>query len=123
MVKLNIDELKPQKGGFFDNLLAKESVPKSVQRWAHAFGRSLYAATMWAHQGLGMVQSGVWIFATAAVVLYLPLLRAIDSDREMIRALKTEMTQTMMMPGAPPAAGRPDFPPLDLSGLDFKLPL
>ena len=124
MVRLNIEELKtPQKKGFFGSLFSKDSVPESVRRLAGTWSNGLYAASMWAQQGFGFVGSYAWIFATAAVVIYLPLLRAVDSDRETIRAIRAEMVQKTagMAPGVAP--GRPDLGNLDISGLDFKIQL
>ena len=85
MVRLNIEELKqPQKKGFFGSI----GLPEPVRRMANSWSNGLYAASMYAQQGLGYVSSFAWIFATAAVVIYLPLLRAMDSDRETIRAIR-----------------------------------
>merc|ERR1711941_63434 len=120
MGRLNIEELKqPQKKGFFGSF----GLPEPVRRVANTWSNGLYAASMYAQQGLGYVSSFAWVFATAAVVIYLPLLRAMDSDRETIRAIRAEMVQKTagMVPGAAPRG--PDLGNLDISGLDFKIQL
>jgi len=73
MGRLNIKEKTPQNTSFMN-----------VQNWT----AGLHRASLWAQRGFGYLSTFAWVLATGAVVLYLPILRALDSDRELIKAIK-----------------------------------
>lgn len=86
MVRLDISELKktPQPG-LLAGIFGQWTLPEPVRVWGTWCAQGV---PRWVQHGVSFVSSYTWIFATAAVIIYLPLLRALDSDREMIRAIK-----------------------------------
>jgi hypothetical protein len=112
---LNIKELKePDELTWFEKVTSFNIIPEKWKPRLSSWSQSLWHGMCLAQQGFGFLSKATWIIATGAIVLYLPVLRALDSDSETIRMLHVEMAQRNA------TAGR-GGETIDLSQLGIKL--
>ncbi len=91
MGRLNIKELKDEKKTSWSSKIYSNVFSERLQKVTNSCGNVLYAAAGWAQHGFSFLGSAAWVLSTGLIVLYLPLLRALDSDRESIRMLRVSL--------------------------------
>jgi hypothetical protein len=87
MVQLNIKELNEPEDKTWLQQFLEAWKPKLA-----SCSQTLWAGIGLAQRGFSQVSNVAWIAATGLIVIYLPLLRALDNEREFVELLKVRPT-------------------------------